>query len=112
MSGLGAMFFRGSGGAGRRGMQGRGHTRRARTESGPGGAQGARDCFALVCPRHEASCSFSEKSRGLVFSKILPSRATFSKILLLLRKVLRFPPRPNLLVFFENLHLIASHGTN
>ena len=76
------MFFRGSGGAGRRGMQGRGHIRRARTESGPGGAQGARDCFALVCPRHEASCSFSEKSRGLVFSKILPSRATFSKILL------------------------------
>ena len=78
------MFFRGSGGAGRRGMQGRGHIRRARTESGPGGAQGARDCFALVCPRHEASCSFSEKSRGLVFSKILPSRATFSKILLTL----------------------------
>ena len=48
MRGLGAMFFRRSGGAGRRGMHGRGHIRRARTESGPGGTQGARGRFALV----------------------------------------------------------------
>lgn len=51
--------------------------------SGPGGAQGGRGRFALEL---EASCLSLTETRGLVFSKILPSRATFSKILLTVQK--------------------------
>ncbi len=79
MSGLGAMFFRGSGGAGRRSMQGRGHIRRARPDRGLGARREAvavLPSFALVTrPRalslrsHEASCSQKSCPRGPLFQK-------------------------------------------